>query len=348
MNCFLIQAERTTITKHPHQSASELIAPLLTSLAHQFGQPTQVILGNALGGGGNIARYCALDANLDVPATTIDSQCCSGLDSIILAAQIIQGGASNLIFSGGVESYSQRPKRLAKQQDGSYVEYLRPAFAPVGDIDMSEAAAILAQQLNITKQAQHIYAQDSHNKALRHRQSDPTARKLSDKLLDRLPTLVGDKTHGLTSASIALEADGGAVVALASEHYLTTHGLAPLAKVLASCQVSGEASQPALVPIKACRQLLASQSLSVSDIDHWQIMEAYAVQAMATISALGIDANLVNTKGGALARGHAIGASGAVLVVEALKAMRPGELGICTIAAGGGLGSAILIQKLSD
>lgn len=352
MHCYLINAKRTAIAPsgglHKDVAASQLVSPLLSELGALYGEPAQVILGNAIGGGGNIARYAALEAGLDVPAMSLDSQCCSGLDSIILASALIAAGQGELIFAGGVESYSQRPQRAAKQADGSYLTYLRPAFAPQNDVDMSQAAAALAKKLDISKAAQHQFAQASHRKALAAQQLDPAARRLSEKLLARLPIVAGCQNFGLTSASIALEADGGSVVALASEAFVNHHQLQPLARIVASEKASGDASQPALVPIAACQALLAKQSLAVTDIDHWQIMEAYAVQAMATISALGIHPQCVNTNGGALARGHAIGASGTVLVVEALKAMQAGELGICTIAAGGGLASALLIEKLNS
>ncbi|WP_119395568.1 thiolase family protein [Salinibius halmophilus] len=345
MSCYLIGAERSLIAPanglHKQASLADLTRPLLQSLA-ALGRPEQIILGNALGAGGNPARYCALDAGLCVPSSTIDTQCCSGLDSMIQAIATINAGQADLVFAGGVESYSQRPKRLARTQNGDYQAYLRPAFSPNDDVDMSEAAAALANARGITRQAQHEFAKQSHNKAAKH--PDPAQRTLTDRLLARLPVIVGDNDYGLTSASIALEADGAAIVALASERYLQRTNSKPLAKVIASQQATGSAKQPALVPIECVKQLLAKQGLRVQQIDHWQIMEAYAVQAMVTIADLGIDPSRVNERGGALARGHAIAASGTVLAVEACRIGQPGDLTVCTIAAGGGLASALLLE----
>lgn len=345
MNCYLIAAERSLIAPanglHKSASLADLTGPLFAKLG-AVGTPDQVILGNALGAGGNPARFCTLAAGLCVPSITLDSQCCSGLDSIIHACAFIESGLAHLVFAGGVESYSNRPKRLAKQPNGEYQAYLRPAFAPFNDVDMTASAAALAQQYQISRDAQHQFAQQSHSKAIGQR--DPARRQLSDRLLARLPVLAGDLDFGLTSATIAMEADGAAVLALASEAYIQQHNLAPLARVVAVQKTTGDPRQPALVPIDCVQSLLQQQQLTVADIDHWQIMEAYAVQAMLTVQALAIDSARVNEGGGALARGHAIGASGAVLAVEALANLNIHERTICTIAAGGGLASAILLQ----
>lgn len=345
MSCYLVDARRTPIAPkngmHKNAELSDLCAPLLKDLSQRCGQPQQMLLGNALGAGGNPARYVALAAGLSAPSLTIDSQCTSGLDAIIMAAH----SGHDLVFAGGMESYSQRPVRAKQLIDGSLAPYLRPAFSPDNDVDMTDAAAALAAHYGISRQAQHAFAANSHLKAIAANQPDPTKRFLTPRLLARLPTIRGDQHHGLTSASIAQEADGACVVAVANEAYLKQQALTPKARIIASQQSTGCPSQPALVPIDCVRALLAKAGLSVAQIDHWQIMEAYAVQAMVAIETLGIDPERVNPTGGALARGHAIGASGAVLVEQALQAMNGGQLGVITIAAGGGLACALLIEK---
>lgn len=327
----------------------------------------EVILGNALYGGGNPARVAALKAGVPetVPALTIDTQCCAGLDAILLAAARIRAGEADAIVAGGVESFSRAPIRvrrpLSRHEDA--VPYDKPPFTPwpERDPEMIPAAAALATEWAITRGEQEAFAIESHRKALARGASAPEfvpihgcttdafARRLTAGLCARLPILAGDSTHGVTAATIAVEADAAASMLLVSERMLGA--IRPLNRVVRFAggrRTGGDPERPGLAPITAARAALRREGLSASDVSVAEIMEAFAVQAMACIRAVGLDPVRVNPGGGALARGHPIGASGAIVAVRVwheLQTMDSGAVGLAAIAAAGGLGSAALFRS---
>ncbi|ANW00173.1 thiolase family protein [Bradyrhizobium icense] len=326
----------------------------------------EVILGNTLYGGGNPARVAALKAGIPaaVPASTIDTQCCAGLDAILLATARIKAGEADAIVAGGVESFSRAPIRsrrpLLPHEDAQ--PYDRPPFTPwpERDPDMIPAAAMLAAELNITRRDQEVFAIESHRKALAHGASmaefvpvcgqtgDPFARRLTAGLCGRLPVLAGSPTHGVTAATVAVEADAAAVVLLASARALASiRHPARLIRIAGGERTGGDPERPGLAPIEAARAVLDRAGLSASSVSVAEIMEAFAVQAVACIRALDLDPMCVNPGGGALARGHPIGASGAITAVRVwheMQTMDKGAVGLAAIAAAGGLGSAVLLQ----
>jgi acetyl-CoA C-acetyltransferase len=326
----------------------------------------EVILGNALYGGGNPARVAALKAAVpaEVPASTIDTQCCAGLDAILLAAARIKAGEVDVIIAGGVESFSRAPIRSRRPiaPDEAAQPYDRPPFTPWPgrDPDMIPAAATLAAEWDITRSAQEAFAIESHRKALARGApvaefvpicgltADPFARRLTASLCARLPVLAGSSTHGVTAATIAVEADAAAAVLLVSESALAS--IRPPVRVIhiaGAGRMGGDPERPGLAPIEAARMALRHAGLSGSSVSVAEIMEAFAVQAMACIRALDLDPDLVNPGGGALGRGHPIGASGAIVAVRAwheLQTMDSGAAGLAAIAAAGGLGSAVLLR----
>ncbi len=325
----------------------------------------EVILGNALYGGGNPARVAALKAGVPpaVPASTIDTQCCAGLDAILLAAARIKAGEADVIVAGGVESFSRAPIRCRPPlvPDEVAQPYDRPPFTPwpERDPDMIPAAATLAAEWDITRVAQEAFAIESHRKALARGvpaaefvsvsryAGDPFARRLSAGLCARLPVLAGSLTHGVTAATVAVEADAAAAVLLVSERALASvRAPARIVRIAGGARTGGDPERPGLAPIEAARTALRHAGLSASSVSVAEIMEAFAVQAMACIRALDLDPVRVNPGGGALARGHPIGASGAIVVVRAwneLQTMDSGAAGLAAIAAAGGLGSAVLL-----
>jgi acetyl-CoA C-acetyltransferase len=325
-----------------------------------------VIFGNALYGGGNPARVAALKAGVPetVPASTIDTQCCAGLDAILLAAARIKAGEGDVIVAGGVESFSRAPIRSRRPllPDEVAQPYDRPPFTPWPgrDPDMIPAAAKLAAEWDITRGAQEAFAVESHRKALARgipmaefvpvcgQVGDPFGRRLTVGLCARLPVLAGRLTHGVTAATVAVEADAAAAVLLLSERALASiRAPARVVRIAGSARTGGDPERPGLAPIEAARTALRRGGLSASSVSVAEIMEAFAVQAMACIRALGLDPGRVNPGGGALARGHPIGASGAIIAVRAwheLQTMGSGATGLAAIAAAGGLGSAMLLS----
>jgi acetyl-CoA C-acetyltransferase len=323
-----------------------------------------VVMGNALYGGGNPTRLAALAAGLpeSVPAFTIDTQCCSGLDAINLACSMVSAGTAKVVIAGGLESYSRSPLRQHRPKDKSEkpIDYARPAFTPwpQRDPDMLESASELAQQRNVTRQQQEEFAILSHGKASQASpgeteitdvagiEQDAFTRKLSRAVCSRTAVVCGDAVTGLTPATVAVEADAAAAVVVISETMLAklSDRVRPI-KVLSHCSVGSDPSVPSIAPIAAVDRVLRLQGVSATHLRVAEVMEAFAVQAMVCIDECEFASTIVNRGGGALARGHPIGASGAVLAVRLWNELQKeacGALGLATIAAAGGLGSATL------
>lgn len=368
---FLIAARRTPVA--PRDGAlrafgvAELGAAVIRSALEQAGMTgshvDEVILGNALYGGGNPARVAALAAGLPetVPAVTIDTQCCSGLDAVLLGASRIRAGEADIVVAGGIESYSRSPLRLRRPlAAGDVAEpYERPPFTPWPDRDpdMIESAAALALHSGAQRKTQEAFAVQSHAKALVANFDDEIvqfagltrdefARSLEARVCARLPLLTGDAKHGLTAATIAVQADAAAAVLLVSPQIMAQLSLPRAVRIHSASRTGGAADLPALAGIAPAKALLSG--ISGNRIIVCEIMEAFAVQAMAWQDALDLDPLCMNRGGGALSRGHPIGASGAILAVRLFHEMQresKGALGLTVIAAAGGLASAALFER---
>ncbi|WP_417687208.1 thiolase family protein [Roseibium sp.] len=361
--------------------ADELAAPVITAVLADAGVRKEdvdhVIFGNALYGGGNPARMAALRAGLPahVPAMTIDTQCCSGLDAILLAVRMVEAGAADCIVAGGMESFSRSPIRQHRPVDkgGAAVPYDRPAFAPdpAMDPDLSEAAARLAERRGISRETQADFACLSHLKALDAYEAgayarelvtitaapvpfDPFARRLTRSVAMRAPVLAGIADSGINAATAAVEADAAAAVVVMSKDRATGMARAGQRRarvsVCAGVSVGDAPDEPALAPVAAIDSLLKQCGLAIADLARIELMEAYASQALATCDALDIPADVLNREGGALSRGHPIGASGAVLAVRLFHGLtqetpssRSALTGLAAIPAAGGLASAMAL-----
>ena len=348
--------------------AAPLIAALLDTVQMAPAAVDYVILGNALYGGGNPARLAALAAGLPVetPSVTIDTQCCAGLDSVIFGASLIASGQARAVIAGGVESFSRSPLRARRPicTGGSPAHYDRPPFTPwpEADPDMIEAAAAFAAERDMVRDRQEAYAVASHAKAVAARthltreivpvaglSSDAFTRDLSLAVCRRMPVLAGDRRTGLSAATVAVEADAAAAVLLTDESLANAivHNATPL-RFVAGRSAGGDPMRPGLAAIASAKGLLAEERLTGRDMAVVEIMEAFAVQAMAFVEAMNLPAEAINRSGGALARGHPIGASGAILAVRLfheLQRENSRALGLAAIAAAGGLGSAILAES---
>lgn len=377
----IVAARRTAVAPRggalSHLQADELAAPVLKALVKDAAIPLDrvdhVVLGNALYGGGNPARLAALRAGLpeSVPSLTLDTQCCSGLDAILTGAQLIEAGAADCVLAGGTESFSRAPIRMRRPTASGEkaVPYDRPAFAPppFEDPDLSIAAAKLAVRYGLTRKAQTQFAQTSHAKALsaapkleQHFVSDNAlmpgrdgfTRPLNIRTGLRAPVLAGTEEFGLSAATIACEADGAAGVLLMSDQMASALSCSGL-HILGGMRRGGDPDDPALVPVAAAKALLSKLNMTVADLTAVELMEAYASQAMATQEDLSLDPARLNLLGGALARGHPIGASGAILVVQLFEVFRTQKnateaaqsRAMALIAAAGGLGSAMVVER---
>ncbi|MFB6718999.1 thiolase family protein [Kribbella sp. NPDC056345] len=335
-------------------AAADLGAAVLKQLV-PAGQVEDVVLGNCMGPGGNVARVAALTAGIadHVPALTVDRQCASGLAAIQLAAA---GFSQGTVLAGGVESASTAPWRFwPPVGDAGAVRYDRAPFAPVGrDPEMGAAADLLAELQGITRGRQDEYAARSHERAAAAQVAgafegeivpvngqtvdERIRRGLTVQRLAKLPAVF--RADGTVTAGNSCGInDGAAVVALSK----TGPGLG----VLATASAGVDPTLPGLGIVPAVQKVLKATGLGIEQIDVWEFNEAFAGQVLACCDVLGLPDERVCTQGGALALGHPWGASGAVLAVRLfsqLVTQQSGRYGVAAIAAGGGQGTAILVE----
>ncbi|MCK8464985.1 thiolase family protein [Aliiroseovarius sp. S1339] len=363
----IIAARRTPVMARDGAFAAceihDLAAPLIQAVLEDAGLAPQdigeLILSNTLGAGGNPARRAVLAAGLpqSVAGLTIDRQCCGGLDAIILAQAMVMSGQHDVVIAGGAESYSRRPLRSRTFADGRPPEpYDQAPFTPWADIDphMADAADALGKQLGITRQAQDEWAIQSHAKAsqwqapdtppeivpLLGKTRDGFARRLTPQLCARAPVVSGD----ITAANMAVAADGAAFCLVVSDR-VAGRLSCPSVDILSGITLAGDPILPGLAPVEAIKKALGAARLTTDDLALAEIMEAFAVQAIACQQGAGIAREVVNQSGGGLARGHPIGASGAILAVRLFHELQAqGGAGLGAIAAAGGLGTALVLR----
>lgn len=372
-------------------AAHELGAPVLQALLARAGLPAQavdaVVLGNALGAGGNPARMLALAAGLPerCAAHSVDTQCCSGLDSVALAAGLLLSGQASIVVAGGAEAWSRAPIRQTRPRHAGEapIAYERPAFAPdpARDPDLLQSAADHALAHGIPRAQQEAHAIHSHALALAHRDRladeivpmaglhhDAYPRALDPGRVARMPVVAeaggtvdtaARQLHALSTPTISPKADGAALVLLATPQACARHGLQPRARWIASASLGHAPETPLVAAALAAQQaleraaaVLQQSSLTAANLQAVELHDAFAVQALAFAETLGIAPRDLNVGGGGLARGHPIGASGAVALVRMLAELqrapaghRP-ALGLAAIAGAGGIGAACLAQAL--
>jgi len=355
--------------------AHELLAPVLRELVSEVAldpaSVTDVVIGNAVGGGGNVARLALLEAGLpvSVPGITVDRQCGSGLDAIVLAGRLVAAGGSPVYLAGGVESTSTAPLRAHRTDDGGADFYRRAQFVPesFGDPDMGVAAETVAQEFGIGRERQDAFALASHHKALAAIQDGRFAREIVPLATDTgTVSTDGGPRRGLTPAIMgrfpAAFVTGGTVTAgnscfdadAASAVVVTSLERARQLGARDGLLVRGTATagvEPGLLGIgavPAARGLLAEAGVTADEVDLVEFNEAFASQTLACLDQLGIDPHRANLDGGALALGHAYGASGAVLVARLLaQARRAGTSkaqALAMISMAGGMGTAALLE----
>jgi len=360
-----------------------LAAPVIRAVLADSGidpaEVDDVLLGNAVGPGGNVARLSALAAGLPVavPGVTVDRQCGSGLEAINLAARLVQAGAGEVFLAGGVESTSTAPWRVAKPSSlyRSPSFYDRARFAPdaIGDPSMGEAAENVAAAFGIARERQDRYALESHRKAVAAQGSGRFTREIvplalpdgtvvdrdecprADTGLDKLARLRPVFRDGgtVTAGNACPVNDGAAVVAVVSERKFRALGLTRGLVVVDSQSAGVDPSLLGTGPIPAVRKLLARHpGLGVADIDLVEFNEAFASQVLASLDALGIEEARVCPGGGALALGHPYGASGAILMTRLFSDIlfptggAAPRRGLATLGIGGGLGLATLVEPV--
>jgi len=341
-------------------------------------QIDEVIMGQVLtaGGGQNPARQAAVNAGIPVskPAYLVNQVCGSGLRAIISGYQQIKLGDANNVICGGQENMSMTPysyfysekKEISKDQliNTMIHDGLTDAFK---NYHMGVTAENVAKKFNISRKQQDEFALQSQKKTeiaiennkfddeivwINHKgiflEKDEHPRKdlkLSD--LEKLKTAFKDGGTVTPGNSSGIN-DGAAALLLTTFKEAQQNSLKPLAKIISWASVGLEPSLMGLGPIEAIRQASKKVNWNLNEIDLFEINEAFAAQAIAVISELGIDENKVNVNGGAIALGHPIGASGARILVTLIHEMKKQnkERGCAALCIGGGMGIALCVEKI--
>ena len=354
-----------------------LIAPLIKALLQRTGINGQmiddVIIGNAAGGGGNLARLGALTANLpvEIAGQTIDRQCGSGLEAIVLASRLIQAGAGSIYIAGGAESVSTAPWRVKKpKKPGELPQFFsRAQFSPetIGDPDMGMTAENIAKHYGISRQRQDAFALQSHERAI-HAQKTGSYRdeiipietpkglfaaddcprpNLNLQTLSRLKP-VFQKDGTVTAGNSCPINDGACLVIVTSlaqaKVLAATYGLL----FIDSAVMGVDPNFAGMGAVGATRKLFQHQSaFNLSNVSVIEFNEAFAAQVLASLDVMQIAPDTINRQGGAIALGHPFGASGAILVTRLFNQMKQIEknsLGLATMGIGGGMGISALFQ----
>uniref|UniRef100_A0A915EI25 Acetyl-CoA acetyltransferase n=1 Tax=Ditylenchus dipsaci TaxID=166011 RepID=A0A915EI25_9BILA len=319
----------------------------------------ETVTGSVLTGGHgqNVSRQIALKAGIPETrnAYTVNKVCSSSLKALILASQSIQLGCRNVCLVVGVESMSQTPFYLARGEHG------------YGDIKLVDG--IQRDDYQITRQQQDEYAFSSYERAanswkngefqtevvpvsVKQRRGpdlvvseDEEFKRLIKEKVPTLPTAFTKENGTITAANASSLNDGAAALVIVSAKCSSENGLKPIGKVVAYAEGAGAPVDFTIAPVDAVHQLLKVAQIPKEKIARWEINEAFSVTVLAFMKELGLNRNIVNARGGAVALGHPIGMSGARIVVTLLHQLQPNEYGVAAICNGGGEATAILVQK---
>lgn len=342
----------------------------------------EVLMGNVLsaGQGQAPARQAGFKAGLgeDVPATTLNKMCGSGMKALMIAADQVALGQTGLMVAGGMESMTNAPYLLPKMRGGArmghqqvidhmFLDGLEDAYDK-GRL-MGTFAEDCAEAFQFTREAQDEFALGSLGNALEAQKSNAFRREIAPVTIttrkgqvtisedeqpgnarpEKIPTLkpAFRKDGTVTAANSSSISDGAAALIVASSDVAAAEGLPIRARILGHASHAQAPGWFATAPVPAAKKLLERLGWSVEDVDLWEVNEAFAVVPMAFMQEMNIPHDKVNVNGGACALGHPIGASGARIVVTLLNALETRGLkrGIAAICIGGGEGTAIAIER---
>lgn len=346
-------------------------------------QVEEVIMGNVIqaGLGQNPARQAALKAGLPntVGAMTINKVCGSGLKAVSLAAQAIQLGEAECIVAGGMESMTNAPYLVPKAREGYRLGHGELVdsmiqdglWCALDDWHMGNTGEVVAERYHVSREEQDAYSYHSHCKALAAIEAgafkdeivaveipqkkgapiffdtdeSPRADTSVEALAKLKPAFKKDGT--VTAGNAPGVNDGAAAVVVTSEENARRLGRQPLARIVASATSGLEPALVMMAPVGATRKVLDRAGWSLSEVDLFEVNEAFAVQAVAVTRELGLDPEKVNVNGGAVAIGHPIGASGARILTTLFYAMqkRGARRGIATMCLGGGNAVAMAVER---
>jgi len=345
------------------------------------GDVTDVVMGNVLqaGQGQAPARQAAIHAGLpsSARAVTVHKVCGSGLQSVMQAAHALRAGMGSLYVAGGMESMSQAPYLLPKARDGFRLGHqqvidsliIDGLWDPYGNLHMGSCAEKCAAKYTFTRAQQDAYAVASFQRANAAQKAGMFADEITSVEIadakgnvtkiehdegpaqvryDKIPTLkpAFQKDGTITPANASSLNDGAAALVVTTAAHAAAKGLKPIARLVAFGAHAQEPVWFTTAPVPAAQQALAAAGWGVGDVDLWEINEAFAVVPMAFMQELGVPADKVNVRGGAIALGHPIGASGARILVTLITALRERRLkrGLAAICIGGGEGLAACVE----
>jgi acetyl-CoA C-acetyltransferase len=344
----------------------------------------ECIMGNVVsaGLGQNPARQAALKGGLadHVAALTINKVCGSGLKAVMLAAQGVATGDIDIAVAGGMESMSNCPYLLPRVREGIRLGNGEVVDSMINDglwcafeqCHMGNSGEVVAEQYNVSRQAQDDYAARSHQKAAKATEAglfkeeilsisipqksgppivigsdEPIRPDTTAELLSKLKPAF-KKDGSVTAGNAPGVNDGASALVVVAAERAKALGLLPLARIVGQATSGLPPKLVLMTPVEAVRRLLKKVGWSSADVDLFELNEAFAVQAVAVLHELGIDPAKVNVNGGAVALGHAIGSSGGRILTTLLYALKQRNLkrGVATLCLGGGNGVALAVERI--
>ena len=328
------------------------------------------------------ARQSALGAGIpqSVPCTTINKVCSSGMKSVMFAAQAIQLGQADIIVAGGMESMSNIPYYVPRLRwgakyghqeivDGLQKDGLTDAYDHVA---MGNCGDMTAEKYDISREEQDEYAINSYKRAavateqgyfkneitpvtIPQRRGEPIVvsedEEYKNVKFEKIPMLrpAFNKDGTVTAANASTLNDGASALIVASKHAVDKYGLKPIAKILSYADAAHEPMWFTTAPTKAAPKALKRAGLEYTDVDFYEVNEAFAVVPMAFARETNVQYDQMNVHGGAVSLGHPLGCSGARIITTLTHVLsqNDGELGCATLCNGGGGASAVVIQRLN-
>ena len=344
----------------------------------------EVFMGNVLqaNNGQAPARQAAKAAGLsnDVPCTTVNKVCASGMKSIMFAAQSIMVGDNDVVIAGGMENMSSVPYYLPNARTGYRLGDNKVVDGLVKDgltdvynnYHMGNAAELCAIEHNISREEQDNFAIESYNRSAKaweagkfndeivpvevpQRRGDAIVisedEEYKNVKLEKIPSLrpVFQKDGSVTAANASTLNDGASALLLMSKEKMEALGLKPLAKLVSYADAAQEPERFTTAPAKALPVALKKAGLTADNIDFYELNEAFSVVGIANCKILGLDQAKVNVNGGAVSLGHPLGSSGSRIIVTLINVLKQnnGKLGAAGICNGGGGASAMVIENIA-
>lgn len=382
----IVSAVRTAIAKQggalasipAHVYGGEVIKQAVSRAKIDIEEIDDVIMGNVLSGGGNIARLTALQAGLPIstPGLTIDRQCGSGINAVVLAAQAIRSGAGDIYVAGGVESMTRAPylmERPERPYSSVPPKWHRMQHAPIeiGSPPMGVTAENLANQYHISREEQDAFAFSSQQKMARameqglfdeqivpikvpvrkgepivfDKDEHPRPNTSLEALSKLQPAFAKEGT--VTAGSSSGLNDAASALVVMSREKATELGLTPLVVVREAAIAGVDPNIMGIGPVPATRKVLEKSGLTLDDMDLIELNEAFAAQALACVKELSIDPEKLNVNGGAISHGHPLGATGGILIGKIAYELNRsgGRYGLVTACIGGGQGISIILER---